>query len=100
MNIWVTNFYAKSVARLQPNGTLKDRIGVEDGPSGIAFVGGYILVANYGGRSVSQIEPGSGKIMRTVTVGRGPTGVTFDGVNIWVANGSSNSVSKVKVPTS
>ena len=94
-----TNFYGKSVVRLQPDGTFKDRIAVEDGPTGITFVGGYILVTNYGGRSVSQIEPEGGKVIRTLAVGRGPTSVAFDGVHIWVANGSSNSVSRVRVST-
>ena len=96
INVWVTNFYSKNVTRLNTDGSLKDRIAVEDGPARIAFLGGFILVVNYGSRSVSQIEPESGRVVRTFAVGRGPLDLAFDGTNIWVANGRSNSVSKIK----
>lgn len=76
--------------------SVRDRIAVEDGPAGIAFFGGYVLVANYGSQSVSQIDPQTGKVLKTFTVGRSPVGLAFDGAHIWVANGGSNSVSRVK----
>jgi DNA-binding beta-propeller fold protein YncE len=96
INLWVTNFYSKNVTRLNTDGSLKDSIAVEDGPAAVSFVGGFILVVNYGSRSVSQIEPESGRVVRTFAVGRGPLDLAFDGTNIWVANGGSNSVSKIK----
>src|SRR6185295_13421232 len=94
--VWVTNFYSKNVTRLNTDGSLKDRIAVEDGPASITFAGGFILVVNYGSRSVSQIEPQSSRVVHTFAVGRGAMSLAFDGANIWVSNGGSNSVSKVK----
>jgi DNA-binding beta-propeller fold protein YncE len=95
VNIWVTNFYSHSVVRLNSDGSVRDRITVEDGPKDMTFIGRYMLVVNYGGRSISQIEPSSGKVFKTFAVGRGPAGVAFDGAHIWVANGGSNSVSRL-----
>ena len=92
----MANFYSKSVTRLNTDGSVRDRIAVEDGPADIGFFGGFILVVNYGSRSVSQIDPQTGRVVKTFAVGRGPVGLAFDGINIWVANGGSNSVSKVK----
>jgi DNA-binding beta-propeller fold protein YncE len=96
VSVWVTNFYSKNITRLNTDGSVKERIAMEDGPATVAFAGGFILVVNYGSRSVSQIEPQSGRVVHTFAVGRGPLSLAFDGANIWVANGGSNSVSKVK----
>ena len=65
-------------------------------PQTIGFFGGFIMVLNYGDRSVSQIDPQTAKVVKTFTVGRSPVGLAFDGVNIWVANGGNDSVSRVK----
>ncbi len=99
-NLWVANFYSKSVIRLNADGSVRDRIIVEDGPADIGFFGGFIMVLNYGSRSVSQIDPQTGKVVKTFTVGRSPVGLAFDGVNIWVANAGNNSVSRVRTSVS
>jgi len=72
-------------------------VAVADGPVGIAFVNGYIWVANYGSSTVAQIEPRRGAIVNTFKVGKSPWSVIFDGTNIWVSNGGSNSVSRLSL---
>jgi len=72
-------------------------IAVADGPFGIAFVNGYVWVANYGNSSVAQIETKRGAVVNTFKVGKSPSGVVFDGTNIWVSNGGSNSVSRLSL---
>jgi YVTN family beta-propeller protein len=96
VNLWVANFYSKSVTRLNSDGSVRDRITVEDGPAAIGFYGGFVMVLNYGSRSVSQIDPQTAKVVKTFTVGRSPVGLAFDGAHIWVANGGNDSVSRVK----
>jgi YVTN family beta-propeller protein len=72
-----------------------DTIAVGDGPTGIAFIGGYIWVANNGSSTLSQIDPRPGKVLNTFAVGKSPSSVTYDGLNFWVANSGSNSVSRL-----
>src|SRR5712692_4093497 len=64
------------------------------GPTGIAFDGANIWVANFGSNNVSEIRPSDGAVVGAVAVGTQPRAVVFDGANIWVANFGSNTVSK------
>jgi len=64
------------------------------GPTGIAFDGANIWVANFGSNNVSEIRPSDGAVLGAFAVGTQPRAVVFDGANIWVANFGSNTVSK------
>ncbi len=72
-------------------------------PTGIAFDGTDLWVANNSGASVSKLEPNSGIVLGTFPVGSYPTGMAFDGANIWVAdygyNGSNDTVTVLKAST-
>ncbi|WP_395092725.1 YncE family protein, partial [Ilumatobacter sp.] len=58
---------------------------VKQDPRGVAFDGTYIWVANFGGETVSKIDPTNNSVTNIV-VGTNPFGVAFDGTNIWVTN--------------
>ena len=63
-----------------------DNLGVV--PLGIAFDGSRIWTADYGGRSVSIVTPGS-TFPWAVTTVKGfslPEGILFDGTNVWVSD--------------
>jgi hypothetical protein len=68
---------------------------VGSGPSGVAFDGTNIWVANFNSNSVTKMLAGTGEILGTFSVGSGPVGVAFNGVNIWVTNFNSNNVTKL-----
>ena len=79
------------------DGQILNTVAVADGPVGVAFVNGYVWIANYGSSSVVQVEPKRGGVINTVKVGKSPASVIFDGTSIWVANGGSNSVSRLSL---
>jgi hypothetical protein len=64
-------------------------------PTGVAFDGANIWIANSGSNTVTKLLAATGMAVGTYTVGSNPTGVAFDGANIWVANSASDTVTKL-----
>ncbi len=68
-------------------------------PTGLAFDGTHVWVANKAGtgvmNTVSRIHATSNAVTATIGVGREPAGVAFDGTHIWVTNFGQNCVSKI-----
>jgi YVTN family beta-propeller protein len=91
-------FYGNSVTQLRASdGQVLNTVSFADGLVGVAFINGYVWVANYGSSSVMQVEPKRGSEINTIKVGKSPSSVIFDGTNIWIANGGSNSVSRLSL---
>jgi hypothetical protein len=59
---------------------------VGTGPSGVAFDGSSIWVANAGSDNVTKLRASDGTNLGTFAAGDGPTAVAFDGRNVWIAN--------------
>ncbi len=70
-------------------------------PSGIAFDGANIWVANFGDGTVTKLQANDGTVLGTYTIGAGvePFGITFDGANIWVSNVAAATVTKLQAST-
>jgi YVTN family beta-propeller protein len=83
--LWVTSSSSDAVLRINPT-TPKDQapIRVGDGPSGIAFDGGRVWVANGRDGSVSTIDPES-NVEGTVRLGFRPAAVAAGQGAVWVA---------------
>ncbi|MFI5165644.1 MAG: hypothetical protein ACHQQS_03410 [Thermoanaerobaculales bacterium] len=67
-------------------------------PTGLAFDGAHIWVANFNGNSVTEINASDGSKVGTFNAGgdiNGPEGLAFDGAHIWVANYNNNNVTKL-----
>ncbi len=71
---------------------------VGDRPTGIAFDGESIWVANFGSDTVSRVDPATGA-STAFPVGDEPWGVAYDGTSIWVTNSNGSSVSRVDPAT-
>jgi hypothetical protein len=71
-------------------------------PSGLAFAGGHLWVANEHGNSVSEIDPSTGAWMASLTSGPygldAPTAIAASGPDIFVAN-SVKSISEINANT-
>jgi hypothetical protein len=65
-------------------------------PTGVAFDGANIWVANAGSTNVTKLRASDGANLGTFAVGINPYGVAFDGANIWVANAGDNTVTKLR----
>ncbi len=65
-------------------------------PSGVAFDGANIWVANFGDGTVTKLQANDGTVLGTFTIGTGvePFGVTFDGAHIWIAGYNRAMISK------
>ncbi len=55
----------------------------------------YLWVANNGSSNVMKLDPNTGTVLATLSVGRSPFGVAFDGAHIWVASFGTNTVSRL-----
>lgn len=74
---------------------LGQRIATGGGPTGIAFDGTNIWVANGGTNNVTKIRASDGAVQGLFAAGAFPQAVEFDGSNIWVVNGTG-SVTKLR----
>ena len=93
-NVWVTNYFGKSVTKLRAaDGLNLGTFKVGDGAAGIVFDGTSLWVVNNGDSTVMKLSPSSGSVIATYATGKGPFSVAFDGSRIWVPNFGSNSVS-------
>jgi hypothetical protein len=75
---------------------LEQRVPVGASPTGTAFDGVHIWVANYGDGNITKVRVSDSVTVGTFTVGTNPYGVAFDGANIWVTNFGSNNVTKLR----
>jgi len=68
------------------------------GPSGMAFDGRHLWVANFVDANVSKINPADNSVT-AIPISGSPVGVAFDGTHIYVTDRANNSVSKIDIET-
>ena len=68
------------------------------GPSGMAFDGRHLWVANFVNANVSKINPADNSVT-AIPISGSPVGVAFDGTHIYVTDRANNSVSKIDIET-
>ena len=68
-------------------------------PSGVAFDGANIWVANCASSTVTKLLASTGAVIGTFGLGSCPEGISFDGANIWVTNDGSTTVTKLLAST-
>jgi YVTN family beta-propeller protein len=68
-------------------------------PDGMAIGAGSLWVGGYDGDAVAQLDPVSGKAIRTITVGANPLGVAVIDGSVWAADYGSGQVSRIDPAT-
>jgi DNA-binding beta-propeller fold protein YncE len=91
----VANFGSNNVTKLSLAGAVLGTFAAGNGPSGIAFDGANIWVADFNSTTVTKLLATTGATVSTFTVGTEPQGVAFDGANIWVSTFGGTTVSKL-----
>jgi peptide/nickel transport system substrate-binding protein len=70
-------------------------ITVDGAPSGLAFAGGSLWVADGDARSVAQVDPGADKVRQRIDVGNAPRSLAAAAGALWVVSGLDGSVNKI-----
>jgi YVTN family beta-propeller protein len=84
------------VSRIDPRtGSELQRIDVGGDPSGIAFGGGMVWVANSLDGTVSQIDPQTNHEVQAIRVGVTPTAVAFGEGAVWVTSAAERNLTKI-----
>jgi YVTN family beta-propeller protein len=101
--VWVTNAGAggASVARIDPqtNRPTGRPVGTGASPQSLATGGGSLWVANHDARTVTRIDPASGKVLADIPVPSEPHRVAYGAGAVWVSNWHDNSVSRIDPAT-
>jgi len=94
-NIWVTDFGAGTLLRLDGSGAIQQTVAVGTFPASPIFDGTDIWVPNSGSSSVSVVRASSGTVVATLTGNglNGPRAAAFDGQRVLITNPGGNSVS-------
>jgi YVTN family beta-propeller protein len=97
--VWVPNSGGggDSVARIDPRTNRVAGRPVRTGasPQSLAVGGGSLWVANHDARTVTRIDPASGKVVADIPVPSEPHRVAWGGGAAWVGNWHDNSVSRI-----
>ena len=94
-NIWVTDFLANALLKLDSSGAILQTVTVGTSPGFPAFDGANIWVPNYNTSSISVVRSSNGAVLATLT-GNGldsPVAAAFDGQRVVVTNFAGDSVS-------
>ena len=100
--IWTANF-GGSISIVTPLATIPWTVTTVSAGlpqlAGALYDGVNIWVTGYNSGTLLKLDPTSGAVLQTVTVGTTPLLPVFDGANIWVPNFGSASVSVVRAST-
>jgi YVTN family beta-propeller protein len=101
--VWVTNSGGggDSVARIDPqtNRLAGRPVSTGTSPQSLAVGGGSLWVANHDARTVTRIDPASGKVVADIPVPSEPHRVAYGAGAAWVGNWHDNSVSRIDPAT-
>ena len=93
---WVASRRADHVLQVEiPSGRIVT-IPVRGAPSHVAIADGVVWVSNYGGHTLTRIDPRSSKVVGTVSVGRNPFALAARDHTLWVTVVADNSISRLR----
>ena len=98
-SLWVTNAYAGTVSRVDPEKGSVQTIPVGNSPNGVAVDAHGVWVANHDDGNVSWINPESNTEVKKIQVGNGPTAVAVGYGAVWVTNSDDRTVSRIDSAT-
>jgi hypothetical protein len=96
--IWVAVSGADSVWRIDGKDRSHTEVRVGRTPKGIAAFAGKVWVANFGGKTVSEIDERKAEVVKTFPVGTKPNGIAAGSSGVWVTNLQDGSVSRIPLP--
>jgi YVTN family beta-propeller protein len=97
--VWITDSADDLLLRVNSAAQIIDRIPVGGGPAGVTVGGGEVWVANELDGTVSEVNPGAGRQVATISVGIGPDAIAFGFGSVWVANVTADTLSRIDAAT-
>ena len=97
-SIWVENYTASSVTRIDVATNHTRTITVGASPYDVTFAGGAAWVTDYASNTVTRIDAATDHT-RTINVGNSPVGIAPAAGAVWVANSGSNTLSRIDIGT-
>ncbi len=88
---------ANSVGALNADGDVLGAVPVGVQPTGLAYGGGVVWVANRGDNSVFEIDPAHRVVIQQIAVGSAPEALAATASDVWVANAGSDTVSRINI---
>jgi YVTN family beta-propeller protein len=93
--VWVTDISTSSLIEIDAKTSRIRRVfRLANGAVRVAPAGDVLWVTGRE-RSVTRVDPRSGKVGPSVEVGLGPIGLAYDGKRVWVANSDDGTVSRI-----
>ena len=80
----------------QPSRAVIKTVAVGEHPTGLAFDGANVWIANSRGGTVTKVRASDGVVLDTFPAGDAPYQLTFDGTNIWVLSFADANLLKLR----
>ncbi len=101
--VWVTDFHARTLVRIDPSKNASDSYGLPGTPTGLAFGAGRVWISTGFGStagspgSVIRFDPSNGFPDKVIALGNGVQGIAFEDTPaaIWVINQLDNKVVRI-----
>jgi YVTN family beta-propeller protein len=99
--LWTANnaggLIGGSITRISPSSQIETTFTAGfTAPSDILWDGDNLWVADSAADRVRRVDPATGAVLQSITVGNAPRELLFDGTNLWVTNGLSDSVTVIR----
>ena len=97
--IWIADYEAAVVTRVEPRSGALREIQVPGGPGDITIGAGSAWVSLPDDDALARIDTADGAVSDTIEVGRRPAGVAVGAGAVWVANSGDGTVSRIDPKT-
>ena len=88
---------ANSVGVLGQDGSILGSTPVGTDPTGVAYGGGMLWVANHNDATVYAVDPASREVVQRIQVGGFPEALTTTAHDVWVTNSETGTVSRINI---
>ena len=93
----LTALPANSVGELGPAGAILGATAVGTDPTGVAYGGGLLWVANNSDGTVFAVDPASHEVVQRIQVGGAPEAIVTTANDVWVANSQGGTVDRINI---
>ncbi len=83
-SVWVVRQQARLLTRVAPDGRVRASYPLGREPRLVTATDRYLIVSDFGGGTLTRVDPRTGRIVTSAKLCRGPQGVAWSGSTVWV----------------